>query len=105
MPLAARGNHAKHVVAFARVSGSETAITVVGRLFLRLCNSHGFPMGERIWRNTSLVLPRKIQASRFCDIVTGRTIEAEQCDGHFILPLAKLFAQCPSALLFSGGGD
>jgi len=103
IPLAAQGSRANHLVALARTFHGQTVLAVAGRFFLRLCNSHGVPWGE-VWGNTALVLPRKITASSFRDILTGRTIDAERHDEQATLPLAKIFSHCPVALLSSGGG-
>jgi len=103
IPLAVQGSRANNVVALARTFHGRTVLAVAGRFFLRLCNSHGVPWGE-VWGNTALVLPRKIVASSFRDIFTGRTIDAERHDEHATLPLAKIFSHCPVALLSSEGG-
>ena len=103
VPLASQGSRANHVVALARTFHGQTVLAVAGRFFLRLCNSHNVPWGD-VWANTSLVLPRKIAARGFRDVLTGRTIDAEQQGEHYILPLGKIFAHCPVALLSSEGG-
>ena len=102
VPLASQGSRANHVIALARTFHGQTVLAVAGRFFLRLCNSHNVPWGD-VWANTSLVLPRKIAARSFRDVLTGRTIDAEQQDGHSTLPLGKIFAHCPAALLSSEG--
>ncbi len=102
-PLASQGSRANHVIALARTFHGQTVLAVAGRFFLRLCNSHNVPWGD-VWANTSLVLPKKIAARGFRDVLTGRTINAEQQDEHSILPLGEIFAHCPAALLFSEGG-
>jgi len=103
VPLASQGSRANHVIALARTFRGQTVLAVAGRFFLRLCNSHNVPWGD-VWANTSLVLPRKIAARSFRDVLTGRTIDAEQQGEHFILPLGKIFAHCPAALLSGEGG-
>jgi (1->4)-alpha-D-glucan 1-alpha-D-glucosylmutase len=105
VPLTAQGSRANHVVAFARISGGRTVLALAGRFFLRLCNSHGVPWGAQAWGNTALVLPKKVSAISFRDVLTGQTIEGEQHDDSYILPLAKAFSHCPVSLLFSGNDD
>ncbi len=104
VPLGSDGSRGRHVIAFARVSGGKTALAVAGRFFLRLCNSHGVPWGEQAWGSTSVVLPRKIQAASFRDVLSGRIIDVEQRGDQSVLPLANVFSHCPAALLFSEGG-
>lgn len=99
VPLSVRGARAKHVIAFARTHGNQTAIVVAARFFLRLCNSHRTPWGEETWLNTTLLLPKKIACARFRDVLTGSVLQPQPQDDHSTVPLAKVFARCPVALL------
>jgi len=102
--LSAKGNRANHVVGFARGSENQTVLALAGRFFLRMCNSHGVPWGEQTWGSTSVLLPKRIASVKFRDVISGQTIEAEQRGDELTLPLAKVFARCPAALLFSERG-
>jgi len=102
VPLPVQGSRANHVVAFARVLGDRTVFAATGRFFLRLCNSHGTPWGAQVWGNTAVVLPRKIAAASFREVLTGQSIEAEPHGEYSTVPLAKIFCHCPVALLYSG---
>ncbi|HLG99588.1 MAG TPA: malto-oligosyltrehalose synthase [Bryobacteraceae bacterium] len=99
VPLSVRGARAKHVVAFARTTGNRTVLALAARFFVRLCASHPLPCGEEVWGNTTLLLPRRIAASRFRDVIAGSVIEAQSQDDYSTLPLAEIFARCPVALL------
>ena len=99
--LAAEGGRARHVVAFARAIENQTMLALTGRFFLKLCNSHGKPIGD-VWGNTTVALPRKTKHEEFRDIFTGQTVTAQRSDdGGLVLPLNKVFSQCPVALLFA----
>jgi (1->4)-alpha-D-glucan 1-alpha-D-glucosylmutase len=98
--LAAEGNRARHVVAFSRSLEDQTLIAATGRFFLRLCNSHHKPIGE-VWGNTAVTLPKHTEQTSFRDIFTGQTITGEQRESGLSLPLNKVFAHCPVALLVS----
>jgi (1->4)-alpha-D-glucan 1-alpha-D-glucosylmutase len=106
--LNAEGSRARHVVAFAREGvherGPETLIAATGRFFLRLCNSHGKPVGD-VWNHTAIVLPKKMERRTFRDVFTGEAIEAEPRENGFVLPLRKIFAHCPAALLYGGNAS
>ncbi|HMD49320.1 MAG TPA: malto-oligosyltrehalose synthase, partial [Bryobacteraceae bacterium] len=102
--LGAKGSRTNHVVAFARGSEKQTVLALAGRFFLRMCNSHGVPWGEQTWGSTSVILPKKIACTHFRDVLSGQRIEAEQRGDELALPLAKVFARCPVALLVSEGG-
>ncbi len=96
--LAAEGNRARHVVAFSRATAHQTLLAFTGRFFLKLCNSHGKPVGD-VWGNTTVALPKKAGHTSFRDILTGETVTAEEREGALILPVARVFAHCPVALL------
>jgi (1->4)-alpha-D-glucan 1-alpha-D-glucosylmutase len=98
--LVATGSRSRNVIAFARGQESKNVIVVVGRFFLRMCNSHRSPVGD-IWGNTCVVLPKKIDHTRFQDVFTGQTIDAENRDGKMCLPLTTAFSHCSVALLVS----
>ena len=99
--LAPEGNRARHVVAFARAIENQSMVALTGRFFLKLCNSHGKPIGD-VWGNTTVALPRKTRHESFQDVFTGQTITAQRSeDGSLVLPLNKVFSQCPVALLFA----
>jgi (1->4)-alpha-D-glucan 1-alpha-D-glucosylmutase len=100
IPLIADGNRSNHVVAFARQWNGQTVIALVGRFFLKLRNSHPAPIGD-VWGNSAILLPKKIKQGSFQDVLTGQTFTAEEREGEASLSLAKVFARCPVALLFS----
>ncbi len=96
--LTAEGSRARHIVAFSRSVPNQNMVAVAGRFFLKLCNSHSKPIGD-VWGNTAVALPRKTAHRNFRDIFTGETLIAEDRDGAPFLPVNKLFARCPVALL------
>jgi len=98
--LTPEGNRARHVVAFSRATGSQTLVALTGRFFLRLCNSHGKPIGD-VWGNTTVALPKKLNHASFQNIFTGQTITPQLSEGRLVLPLNEVFSQCPVALLFA----
>ncbi len=98
--LAAEGNRSRHVVAFARATESQTLIAVIGRFFLKLCNSHAKPVGD-VFGNTTIALPKNLEHRAFRDVFTGETITAEQPEGGQFLSVSKVFSHCPVALLYA----
>jgi (1->4)-alpha-D-glucan 1-alpha-D-glucosylmutase len=89
-PLAAAGALARHVVAFARTRGREAVVCAVPRLVLRPLDAGG---GRMTWTG-ALPLPDGLP-SRFRDAITGARHEGPE------LPLSRLFADFPVALLVS----
>jgi (1->4)-alpha-D-glucan 1-alpha-D-glucosylmutase len=98
--LAAEGSRSRHVVAFSRATENQMMVALSGRFFLKLCNSHGKPIGD-VWGNTAVVLPKKVGHESFRNVFTGQTIVPRHCDGRMVLPLNEVFSQCPVALLFA----
>ncbi len=90
-PLDALGEHARHVVAYAR----GRALAIVPRLPRTLAGERP-PLAER-WGSTVLAIPGRAQ--RYRDVLTGRTVEAESRDGRSVLPLAAALAVLPVAVL------
>jgi maltooligosyltrehalose synthase len=88
------------VVAFSRATENQMMVALSGRFFLKLCNSHGKPIGD-VWGNTAVVLPKKVGHESFRNVFTGQTIVPRHCDGRMVLPLNEVFSQCPVALLFA----
>jgi (1->4)-alpha-D-glucan 1-alpha-D-glucosylmutase len=89
-PLAAEGEHAGHVLAFARQAGDGAVICAAPRLVLGLLEAGG---GAIRWDGMLRVphgLPR-----RWRDVVTGRLHEGQA------LPLGALYEDFPVALLAS----
>jgi (1->4)-alpha-D-glucan 1-alpha-D-glucosylmutase len=98
--LGGEGSRSRHVVAFARATANQMLLAVTGRFFLKLCNSHSQPIGDT-WGNTTIALPRNTAHTSFREIFTGEIVHAEQSEGGLFLPVNKVLARCPVALLFA----
>ena len=95
--LAASGEKAAHVVAFARQHAGRSVIVVAGRLFLQLVGDPGrLPIGAEVWQDTAIDLaPLGGGTGRFIDALTGGTVTAAA--GR--LALGRAFGDFPGALL------
>jgi (1->4)-alpha-D-glucan 1-alpha-D-glucosylmutase len=87
-PLAALGSGQEHVCAFARSAAGEHAISIVPRLLVKLWT----PEGNIDWGDTTLALP----PGSYRNLLTG-----EPVDGGASVPIARLLAELPVALLAS----
>jgi (1->4)-alpha-D-glucan 1-alpha-D-glucosylmutase len=105
VPLLVDGGHARHGIAFARASEEEILIALAGRFFLKLRDSRGIPVGENVWGDTRVVLPKQFEQRRFEDVLTGGTIEVQEHNGNAVIPLARAFEHCPVALLYARGAS
>jgi (1->4)-alpha-D-glucan 1-alpha-D-glucosylmutase len=101
LPLPVDGAHRAHVIAFARVHGGTTSLTVVGRFFAALGAAEHPPLGEQVWGDTRLLLDRVASHTRYHDAITGRSIPP---NGGRTLPLASIFSSLPAAILIPEGG-
>ena len=93
LPLMAEGKHKNCVIAFARSYDQRWSITVAPRFFTMLVQPGVYPLGERVWQETSIVLPDN--APEFWqDAITG-----QQISGGRNLLLGSLLEHFPVALL------
>jgi (1->4)-alpha-D-glucan 1-alpha-D-glucosylmutase len=88
-PLAARGPHARRVVAFTREHGSERLLVAAPRLVGALMRDERAPLGPEPWGDTAVPLP----AGEWRDVVTGERAETGAIGELFrALPIAVLRA-------------
>jgi (1->4)-alpha-D-glucan 1-alpha-D-glucosylmutase len=92
-PLEVHGTLAEHVLAFARVHGRRTALTVVPRLLARR-TSPDPPLGESYWGDTRVSVPPG-RGRAFVDALTGAGLDVE----HDALAVGRVLADLPVALL------
>jgi (1->4)-alpha-D-glucan 1-alpha-D-glucosylmutase len=91
-PLYADAGMEEKVCAFFLRDAKDTVVAVAPRLFTSLMKeSDQSPTGERIWRESRLVLPQ----GEYTDVLTGRNIAGGA------QRLAELLAEFPVALLVS----
>lgn len=99
IPLQAFGPAEASVCAFARRHENQWAITAVPRLSTRLASTGRWPVGEKVWMDTSLEIPPDAPNIWHC-ILTGETISAQSGEhGPRLLPLSSIFLSFPCALL------
>jgi (1->4)-alpha-D-glucan 1-alpha-D-glucosylmutase len=102
LPLAAEGERARHVVAFARTAAGTSSITVGGRFFAAL--GSGAPADDgRVWNETRLPLPPELPADRYRDALSGVGLATStDADGRRWLRVADVLATLPIAILEPG---
>lgn len=58
------------------------------------------PLGGAVWEDSRLLLPSNVGGQSFRNVLTGEAIASEpHPDGGYALPLARVFAAFPMALL------
>ncbi|MEP6974923.1 MAG: malto-oligosyltrehalose synthase, partial [Spartobacteria bacterium] len=90
-PLGLTGSLADCAIAFARTHEGQTIIVLAPRLSSRV----GFPPLGEAWGDTAVQLPDGFTAGR--DLFTGEEIATQETS----LPLARVFARLPFAVLSS----
>jgi (1->4)-alpha-D-glucan 1-alpha-D-glucosylmutase len=100
IPLRVEGPKALHVVAFARIHGSGTAVTAVPRLTARLLQRDYQSVSDpEIWRETRVEVPL---AGRCRNVFTGEFTETQEVDGRQWISATQIFTNFPVALLLLG---
>lgn len=100
IPLVVRGKFKDHVVSFARKRGETFSITVVPRLLVSVVDEDEFPIGESVWEDTHIVLPKGSPES-WEDALTGQLVKAGS-----IIRVGNILEHFPVSLLLSEGmGD
>ncbi len=98
LPMAVFSKLKEHVCAFARRRDTAWMIVVTPRLLYPLTEREQAPLGQAIWENSALLLPREAPV-RWLNVLTDEELEAGAADGRKSLPLASIFTSFPVALL------
>ncbi len=110
LPAAATTDRDENICAFVRrrngqASGgrqaAEIALAAAPRLLTHVIDSDELPLGIDAWGDSFLYLPAEGTAQRWENVFTGEVLTAEERDGQSGLPLARLFAHFPVALLLA----
>ncbi len=98
LALPASGARARHVVAFARRRGEESAVVLVPRLVSGLLERTSDLAGEEAWADTELELLGMRGSERYVDLFTGAPVELRRENGRARLRLRDAFHGFPVVL-------
>lgn len=100
-PLRVSGEHASNLCAFARRYESEVIVTLAPRLYLRLLRERELPpLGEEVWENTTIELPRDYcAAGSLINVLDGRELTPESHGERLNIRAAAALAHFPVAVL------
>jgi len=104
--LRVRGVRAQHVCAFARRLRQQSLVVIAPRLYRRLLGDEGgLPLGQAVWGETLIELPREERArASFRNVLDGaQLLPVRQGESVGVLA-AQALAEFPVALL-TGGCD
>lgn len=100
VPLEGIGEKGDHLCAFQRNREGQTILAAVPRFLTTVIpNPSVLPVGEAVWGNTLLTLPKEAQHSRYHNILTGQIIESTTVEKTPALSTAEIFQHLPVALL------
>jgi (1->4)-alpha-D-glucan 1-alpha-D-glucosylmutase len=101
LPLRTIGEHASNVCAFARRLGDEIAVTIAPRLYLRLLGEREeAPLGEGIWGDTAIELPKEIvEPLKLKGVLDGQVVASSKAGSRVIVRLGDALAHFPVAVL------
>jgi len=88
-PLAARGERAEHVFAFARSRESQHVITIAGRLLSTLSAKSSVEW----WADTTLELPPELEGITWRSVLSGQSVASSS------LRVSALLSTLPTAVL------
>ncbi len=94
IPLETGGPFKRHILAFARKKENTWCVTAVPRFLTGMVNENEMPLGDDIWRDTTVFLPPEAP-SVWQNALTGDPLATEKA----ALPAGKLFARFPAALI------
>jgi (1->4)-alpha-D-glucan 1-alpha-D-glucosylmutase len=101
IPLRVTGEKEKHVLAFARKAAGTVVIAAVPRLCAELLGGKLNMLGNcKIWGDTRIELFPKAE-TRLRNLFTGELVKSERHGNTESVPLTRLFANFPGALLIS----
>ncbi|ALA59209.1 malto-oligosyltrehalose synthase [Nitrospira moscoviensis] len=100
LPLESGGSRKQHVCAFARVLDDQAVVTVVPRLLATLtADVKNPPVGAGLWEDSWVAVPPWPTLGSYRHVLTGDILTVESVSGRRVLPLARVFQDCPLALL------
>jgi (1->4)-alpha-D-glucan 1-alpha-D-glucosylmutase len=106
-PLEALGENRDRAVALLRRRDDQSFLAVAPRLVAGLMGDDATraPVGRDVWGDTRLILPDHASTSRWRNLLTDQTIEAQPDpeSGRSTLDLASIFSDIPVALLVEDG--
>jgi (1->4)-alpha-D-glucan 1-alpha-D-glucosylmutase len=96
LPIRVEGKWRNHVAAFARKNEKAWAISVAPRFLAEFVKEGEYPLGERVWADTHLVMPEE-SPTLWQNAITAQVISDEKG-----LRMAEVFQHFPVALLLGG---
>ena len=102
LPARVSGANAGHVCAYARRAANEWIFVIIPCLYARLLGERAeLPLGEAVWDDTAIELPRRLGSAGLRDVLTGSAVATQAHDGGRFVSVGAALANFPVALLAS----
>ncbi|MGA1824516.1 MAG: malto-oligosyltrehalose synthase [bacterium] len=95
IPVNVTGEFKECVIAFARHDKEQWALTVAPRFLTKVVREGEYPLGERVWKDTALIMPKGAPSS-FLNAITDNHLH---CEGQCMV--GKILEHFPVGLLMS----
>ena len=86
------------VHAFARRSGQDWIVVAVPRLLTKIADTGTFPVGQKTWGSTALVLPSSAPR-RWVNVLTDESLTPKSRGTKLVMPLSDVFRRLPFGVL------
>ena len=101
LPLEARGRLAENVCAFARRGHGKSLIIAAPRFVTKIVPWPELPLGEKVWSETSLMIPFARAGARYRQVLTGENVTALELEGNYDPSAGRGVCRLPVAVLES----
>jgi (1->4)-alpha-D-glucan 1-alpha-D-glucosylmutase len=100
VPLKGQEGRSGHLCAFARIFEDRAVVIVVPRLVAGLGLDHAeFPLGPKVWGETTVTVPSWKPASPYRNLFTGDVLTTTGAGESQVLSLSEVLKDCPVAML------
>ncbi len=101
IPLETAGSYSEHLVAFARMLDDKAVITVAPRLLYTMgLRPYELPVGKRVWKDTGIILPSRLQGKKLSNILTQQRMPLRPSGGELLA--ADVLSATPVGFIAAG---
>ncbi|HKX30956.1 MAG TPA: malto-oligosyltrehalose synthase [Blastocatellia bacterium] len=98
-PLSVTGRLKNHVLAFARITPTDSVIIAAARFFTSLGVPERLPIGQEVWEEAAITLDKRLIRGSYRNVLTGEVLTLDPKTTRGRLALAEVFARLPVAML------
>jgi len=95
IPLSVQGNYKDNIIAYLRTYKDKTLITIVPRFCTKIVKSGQYPLGNKLWKNTFIELPKKLRYSGF-EFISQQPVRLTE-----LTPVGNILKYFPLAIILT----